>query len=465
MNNSTTHEELLRAPTAAEIAFFHSWAHVALQRIVDAILQPTTFLAAVVWLLGGTYIDVAVIASATAMGNALGSVIMPFALANVSDIRLVLLGANLVRAVASAIIAVIGWQAENFSQSQVVTVLVTGLLFYQIASAANVSRNPRSFIANVDQPTSARSRQVVGAIAGLLGGLVAWRALGNRDFSFEEAAGLLLFLAGFASLGSVWFQISAPVRFSDTHQKLPVPSWNDVEQVLQNGQMQRYLWVRLLFGLATIADPFIIIYGLAQMRLSLWYLGAAMIAVVLGQIAGGALWTFFGEMSGSRKAIQVSAAMRFAGLTLAVSIPFFGSSRWYQEAFDSAAFASWIFVGVFFLISLAQNTYTRNELHYAMRQIGDGKLYPAADMVLNTMLVITALTPVIGAIVIRATSLRTMLAIAAGLAFIAVMSSAFLVGRRKPRRKYLAPELRGPRTLVAGRAERTGRVKIRRIKK
>lgn len=464
MNQAETHDDLIRAPTAEELARLHSWTHVCLQRLVDAILQPFTFLAAVVWLFGGSYADVAVIAAAAAMSYALGSVIMPFALARVDDIRLVLLGASLVRAVAVAIIALVGWRAPKMEGEHVVIWLVIGLLFYQVSSAANVSRNPRSFIANQDQPTSARSRQVLGAIAAALGGTIAWRALGNENFSFEQSAGVLLFLAGIAGLGTVWFQITAPVRYRDLHQKLPVPSWADVETVLRTPEVRRYLGVRLIFGLATLADPFLIIFGIHHLKLNLWYIGATMLAVVSAQVVGGGIWTFFGEMPGSRKAIQLSVALRFFALTLAVAVPFIGSSTWYATTFESRSMASWLYVGVFFLIGLSQNTFSRNEQHYVMNRLRDGRLFPAMDMVLNVLLVVTALMPLVAVPLINATSLRMTISIATALAFVAFLSTAFLVARKRLPRRHLTPGLRGKVKPVAGASDRRGRVKIRRIK-
>ena len=465
MNPASTQSDLLRTPTAEELARLHSWVQVGLQRLVDAVLQPSTFLAAIVWLFGGSYTDVAVIAVAAAMSYALGSVVMTFALANVDDIRLVLLGASMVRALASAIIAVVGWRAGSLTADAVVMWLVIGVLFYQVSSAVNVSRNPRSFIANQDQPTTARSRQLVGALAGVFGGLVAWRALGNTDIGFEESAGMLLFLAGSASLGSVWFQITAPVRYRDLHQKLPVPALSEIQKVLRNGEIRRYLWVRLLFGLSTFADPFLIIFGMYHMRLNLWYVGAVVLAVVLAQTTGGAIWTFFGDMPGSRQAIQFSAILRFTALTLAVAVPFIATSSWYRATFESQALASWLFVAVFFFIGLSQNTLSRNEQHYAMNRLQDGRLFPALDMILNTVLVVVSLTPFLGVLLINASSLRMTIAIAAGVAFVAFLSTAFLKARKRLRRRRLAPDLRGSVKPVANRAERTGSVKIRRVRK
>src|SRR5688572_12080504 len=71
VDQANTQDDLLRAPTAEELARIHSWTQVSLQRIVDAVLQPFAFLAAVVWLFGGSYTDVAVIAVAASMSYAL----------------------------------------------------------------------------------------------------------------------------------------------------------------------------------------------------------------------------------------------------------------------------------------------------------------------------------------------------------------------------------------------------------
>ena len=100
-----------------------------------------------------------------------------------------------------------------------------------------------------------------------------------------------------------------------------------------------------------------------------------------------------------------------------------------------------------------------------MNRLRDGALFPALDLVLNTILVLIALTPFIGVALIEITNLRVAIAIAAGVAFVAFLSTAFLVARRKLRRKRLGMDthlgVRPPRN----RAERTGKVKIRRLKK
>ena len=195
-----------------DIARIHSIAAVALQRLSDSLLQPITMLAAVVWLLNGSFADIAIITVVASASMALGSIVMPYALTLVEDVRLVILGANVVRAAAASLIAILGWRAASIDRSDFVSLLIISVLFYEIGSSVNVTTNPRSTIANLDQPTSIRTRQIAGATAGILGGLIAWRTFSNADLQFPTSAGWLLALGGIASVAAVWFQITAPVR-------------------------------------------------------------------------------------------------------------------------------------------------------------------------------------------------------------------------------------------------------------
>jgi drug/metabolite transporter (DMT)-like permease len=139
---------------------------------------------------------------------------------------------------------------------------------------------------------------------------------------------------------------------------------------------------------------------------------------------------------------------------LAIGVPFVADSGWYADQFDSTAPGSWAFVSVFFILGIGQSTYIRNEQPYALRQVHDLTLYPATNLLLNITLVISAFAALLGAAIIRASSIDTLLVVAAALAFVALISTALLQGRRKLRRRYLEPELRGPRQTVRNRKRR-----------
>ncbi len=88
----------------------------------------------------------------------------------------------------------------------------------------------------------------------------------------------------------------------------------------------------------------------------------------------------------------------------------------------------------------------------------DISLYPATSLLLNGTLVITAFAAFLGAAIIRASSIETLLLVAAGLALIALMSTTALHGRRRRlRRRFLEPELRGRRKPIRRRPKRRKR--------
>lgn len=149
--------------------------------------------------------------------------------------------------------------------------------------------------------------------------------------------------------------------------------------------------------------------------------------------------------------------LRLFGVALAVGVPFVADSTWYADNFDSPAVGSWAFVAVFFLLGIAQSTYIRNEQPYALRLMRDISLYPATNLLLNLTLVLTAFAAFIGAWIIDVWSINTLLVVAAALAFVALMSTAMLQGRRKLKRRFLEPELRGSRKPVRRRPRKRRR--------
>lgn len=440
--------------TGKQVAQIHSVVGVAMQRLADALLQPMALLAAIVWLLNGSFGDIAVITVVASASLALGSIAMPYALSLVEDVRLVVLGASMVRAAAAALIALLGWRASTLERDDFVSLLIISVLFYQIGSAVNVTTNPRSTIANVDQPTSVRTRQAAGAIAGIIGGLVAWRTLANDALPFPSSAGWLLALAGIASLAAIWFQITAPVRRGTFGHKPSLVSREEVQALLRTGTMRRFLGFRLIFGFADLADPFLIIYGIVQMGLGLAYIGAAILILALAQVAGGIVWTVFRRAQGSRRSLQIAAMLRLAGITIAAGVPLIANSSAYADRFGSQALGSWAFLTAFILLGLGQSTYLRNEQLYAKSIAGDESLYPAAIMLTNFSLIVTSVAALIGAWIIDVYSLEAALVVAAMLSFMALLSSGLLVGRRTHRRRTLSPTLRGPRKPVRVRKRR-----------
>lgn len=433
-----------------DVARISAITSVAGQRLADTLLQPMTLLAAVVWLFNGSWVDIAIITVVATAASAFGSTAMPYALRYIEDIRLVVLGANVVHAAAAALIVLLGWRIVSYPSSNFVSLLIIAILFWEIGSAVNVTTSPRSPFPGIGDPISGRTRQIAGATAAVIGGLVAWRALGNPDIAFPRSFGWLLALGGMSSIAAVWFQVTAPSRQESPLYRPEVVDMHDIRTTIRIGNVRRFLVFRLFFGLADLADPFLIVYGLIKMPLELRYIGVIVLIMTLAQVAGGIVWTVLRPARGSRRSMQVAAMLRFTGLVLAVGVPVTVNSEAWQGRFGDSALGPLLFVLAFACLGLGQTTYLRNEQPYARRAAADENLYPAAVMLTNGSLLITALAALIGAWVIKVWSLEAALITATAIAFLALMLSGVLTGRRTLRRRALSPALRGPRKPVRG---------------
>lgn len=254
-------------------------------------------------------------------------------------------------------------------------------------------------------------------------------------------------------MAAVWFQITAPVRRHSLKQRPSLVRADEITALLKIGNVRRFVSFRLVFGFADLADPFLLIYGIIQMRIGLKYIGLIMLVLALSQVVGGIVWTILREPRGTRRSMQFAALLRFAGIILAVSIPMIAQSDAWSGRFDTSA-GSLLFVFAFTLIGLAQSTYLRNERAYMMRATENEALYPAAIMLMNITLLISAVAALIGAWIIDTYSIETALISAAVLSFIALLVSGILVGPRTLRRRFLSPTLRGPRKPVRVRKRR-----------
>ena len=419
-----------RPVTQSRIVYAYLLLNGALQSLADILLQPAILLAAIVWLLDGSLTDVAMLAVAAALPWALSAVIMPLVLTLAESVSAVTLVSGVVRGLAAAAIAFIGWRATSIEAGTFVNLLILAFVVYQVASAINaqaahalatghrvIARNRRGLT----------DRRVAGALAALLGGAVAWRVFAAGDVAFPRAAGWLLLFAGLGVLAATWFQLTLP-GLARLQRSLPAPFVEGTFlSTLRSGPMRRFLIFRLALGLATLADPFIIIFGLSEMSLDLRFLGASVLAYALAQIAGEVAWGAMLETRGARRPLQMAALLRLAAIPLALTLPDVATSVAYQDRFESPTLASWAFVGVFALLGLSRSAHDQAEQRYLADITVDAPRQRAAIMVTNLLLTLTAGAALIGLALVDRYSLGTALIVAAAVAFLALLASGMLV--------------------------------------
>lgn len=443
--------------SSRELATIHSLAHVGLQRLADTILQPWILISVLVWLQNGSVADIAVVATIATASNALGSMVMPYIVDLLRNVRMVLLVASMIRGIAAVLISILGWQITEFASTDFVSLLVISLILHEFGSAANIATNPRSTIAAWIEPTSLRARQNVGIGCALIGGLTAWSALSNERLPYPDGFGWLLMLAGIASLGSIWFQLTQPVRQNEFSLFPPVATWSMVRGVLANGAVRGYLWLRLLFGASTFIDPFLMLYGLTSMQLDFGFIGAVLLVLVLAQMLGSGFWSLFPELTGTRRAIQVAVLVRLIGISAAIAIPSISQSAWAVDHFASWKGTEWAWVIVFFFIGLSQNAWLRNEIRYPGRLLVDTAWYPAVNFLTSATQIVTSIMILIGAWIVQAGSFRMAMVVSALFAALAFVCSALLRAKHRPSpRTYLKREYHGPRSSLRQRKRRYG---------
>lgn len=419
-----------RTTSPPVVVYTHLLLNGALQSLADALLQPAVLLAAVVWMLGGSTTDVAMLAVAASLPWALSAVIMPVVLTMAESLSAVTVVSGIARAAAAALVAFIGWRVTAIGANTFVGLLVLAYLAYQVASAINAQAAHALVTGDRQPPMSRRGltdRRLGGALAAGLAALVAWRVFAAEDISLPRAAGWILMLAGLAVVAATWFQLTLP-GLPRLQRSLPAPFVEGTfVSTLRSIPMRRFLTFRFLLGVSTLADPFIIVYALSEMRLDMRYLGGSVLAYALALIVGEIAWSALMGAKHARRPLQVAALLRLAALPLALVLPGIAASTAYQERFDSLAAVSWAFVAVFALLGLSRSAHDQAEQHYLADITTDPPHQRAAIMITNVLLVLTGVAALVGAALVNRYSLATALVVAATAAFLALLASGFLI--------------------------------------
>jgi hypothetical protein len=411
------------------VAYTHALLTGALQSLADVLLQPALLLAATIWLLNGSTDTIAVVAVAAAAPWALCAILVPFLQLVAETIPAIALISGLVRAASAALIAFLGWRATSISGADLVILLTLAYLGYQLSSAVS-AQVFHGLLAGTTLTTervrTLRDRRVAGAATAVIGGLIAWRVFAADAISLPRAAGWLLMLAGMAVVAATWFQLTTPGMFRARRTTYPSLGGGTIAATLRTRPVRRYIVFRLLLGLSTLADPFIIVYGLSGMNLHIRYIGGAILLSALAQMAGGVLWPLLLATRGSRRPLQIASLLRLAALALAVAMPQVATSQAYIDRFDTPALASWAFIATFALLGLVRSAHDQTEQQYLADVVPEPSPHMAAIMATNILLVLTSGAALLGAFLIDRSSLDTTLTIAAVISFAALLASGLL---------------------------------------
>jgi len=203
--------------------------------------------------------------------------------------------------------------------------------------------------------------------------------------------------------------------------------------LLRIPSMRRYLGYRVVLGLSTLADPFIVVHGLQRIGFGLRFAGLSLCIFALVQLLGTIAWPRWAISHSGIRMLQFAAFLRLVFLILAVSIPALATSSFYTDRFSTDQVAAWMFAGAFVLAGLSGSIHNTVNQRYLIEIAGttSSNSRPRAAITLtNGLLAIVAFAPFIGAGIINRFSFETAITTAGSIAFVAFIASALLVESR-----------------------------------
>jgi hypothetical protein len=403
-----------------------------LQTLADSILHPIFLLAAVALLLNGSPYQIAAF-TVIALGSwTISAVIVARLQRTLRYAYPVVIGMSVIRLLAVAFLAFTAFRSPNHDPEDVIRSLLVGFLVYQVSSAVI---GQASVVTVVGTPPTARrgivfrQRAIMCAMIAVIGGAVVWSVYRSED-DIRDGLGVLLILAALATAAATWFILSVPGGKSggflgDSALQLP----GGLFRSLGSGAYRRFLLFRIALGLASAADPFIIVFGFREIGLELEDIGLAVVAFAIGQFAGVVIWPVWSDRQSPRGLLQITALLRVLVLVVTVAIPAISTSTLYADRFSSPDAAVRLFLSLFALLGLAVSAHATANQRYLLDISAPGSTHQTVATT-NVVHGLLAFTPFAAAYLIDRISLEETLWIAAATAFVALLISGSLVESR-----------------------------------
>lgn len=404
----------------------------ALQSLSDILLQPVIFLSAIAYVLGASSYQVAGFAVASlATWSWAGAIVSPLRMLLRRDYHLVVAG-GAIRVAAAIAIGILGYRLPNAVDADLVPNLLIAYAVYQLASAVTgraTALSTRGGISMAAQRGLYRKRALTGVIVAVIGGAVAWSTLGSRGTAGENAS-ILLILAAIGTAAATWFLLAIPgPRRIDSLASFRGNSVEHALTTLRSDAFRRYLVFRGALAMSAVADPFLIVFGLSELGLTLGEVGAAMAIYAVGHLAGILIWPRWIASRSSRGPLQMTSLLRLMALVIAVSIPSISTSGLYAGRFDGPDVAVRCFIALFGLLGLVASASIVSNQPYLL-DIFPADLSGSAISLTNAVMGVIAFGPLGAAYIVNRFSLEATLYVAIAVAFVALLTSGLLVESR-----------------------------------
>jgi hypothetical protein len=428
-----------------------------LNSFADALLLPSVVIAAFVARVSDSNRLVALVPVVAALAWALPGAIAGSAIANRAHTVLLALVSTAIRTLMMALLAfVCAGRADGSARR----LLVTFFVLYAIAGCAGGfatlagQRLPGRIATEGVRGRLVRWQAIASALAAILAALLVRRELVYGP-AFPRDYLYLFFLAFLALLGVTIFMAGLTERANRVPvvPRPPLAGLRAAPDLLRLPTYRRYLIFRIVALVATLAEPFYVVYAIRTYDVSASMIGLYVVATVLTRVLTMYLWRGLARITGTRLLLQLAALCRALAAVTAIGLPVLYETEPIAGRFTSDESRARVFVVVFVCIGAAMgaNAVAHSGL---LLDILPPNAYADGFAFANGLLAVCSVSLIAGGIIMDRYDARALFMTALVLGLLTVLVGGILREPRRPLRRSggLGPGIRRTEAFTAIRA-------------
>ncbi len=419
----------------------------ALGSFADALLLPSVVIAAFVARVSDSNRLIALIPVIAALAWGLPGAIAGSAIANRAQTVLPALLSAAVRTVAMGLLAFI---CADRASGTARTLLATFFTLYALAGCAGgfatlvAQRLPGRIATDSVRGRLIRWQALVGGVAAILAALLVRRVLVYGP-SFPRDYLYLFFVAFIALLGVTLFTAGLTER-ANRVPMTPRPfaaGLRAAPDLLRLPAFRRYLTFRVIALLATLAEPFYIVYAIRTFAPTADMIGVYVVAVIATRVVTMYLWRTLARLTGTKLLLQLGALCRALAAVAAIGLPVLYETEPIAGRFTDDLSRAKAFVFVFLCIGAAMgaNAVAQSGL---LLDILPPNAHADGFAFANGLLAVCSVGLLAGGVIMDRYDARTLFVVALVLGLLTVLVGGILREPRRPLRRSgaLGPGIR-----------------------
>lgn len=428
-------------------------AIAGLNSFADALLLPTVIVAALIFRVSNSDKLVALVPVIAALSWGLPGAIAGSAIANRVQTVSLAVGSAAIRACAMGLLALIGAsRADGFAHRLLVTFFVLYALVGCTSGFATLvnQRLPGRITTNGVRGRLVRWQALAGAVASVIAALLVRRILTHGPVFPREY--LYLFFVAFLALIGVTI-LTAALTERGSRAAVPRPIFAGLRaapDLLRIAAYRRYLIFRIVALVATLAEPFYVVYALRSFKVADDTIGIYAITVIATRAVTIYLWRAIARITGTKLLLQLGALCRALAAMIAIGLPVLFETDPIASRFTSDASRATAFIAIFICIGAAMGANAVAHSGFLL-DILPPTAYADGVAFTNGVLAVWSIALFAGGIIMDRNGSRTLFITALVLGLITVLVGGMLREPRRPLRRSgaLGPGIRRTEAFTA----------------